>query len=47
MISIIACNRSEQLGYHNGLAKAGIIVAIVFMVLGALGSASRLGLANS
>lgn len=47
VISIIAYNRSKQLGYNNGLAKAGIIVAIVFMVLGALGSVTRLGLSNS
>jgi preprotein translocase subunit SecG len=38
VISIIAYNRSKQLGYENGLAKAGIIVAIVFMVLSVLGN---------
>ena len=38
IISIIAYNRSKQMGYENGLAKAGIIVAIVFMVLGVIGN---------
>ena len=38
IISIIAYNRSKQLGYENGLAKAGIIVAAVFMVLGVVGN---------
>ena len=46
VISIIAYNRSKQLGFNNGLAKAGIIVSAALMILGALGNAARLGLSR-
>ena len=46
VISIIAYNRSKQLGFNNGLAKAGIIVSAALMILGALGNAARLGLSH-
>lgn len=36
VISIIAFNRSKQLGYTNNLAKAGIIISAVLIALGVL-----------
>ena len=33
IVSIIARNKSKQAGFQNGLAKAGIIVSIILMVL--------------
>ena len=36
IVSIIAYNKSKQAGFTNNIAKAGIIVAIVFMVLGGI-----------
>lgn len=37
VLSIVAYNKSKAAGFDNGIAKAGIVVAIVFMVLGAVG----------
>ncbi|MBO0608560.1 DUF4190 domain-containing protein [Myceligenerans salitolerans] len=34
IVSIIARNKSKEAGFQNGLAKGGIIVSIVLMVLG-------------
>lgn len=40
IISIIAYNKSKAVGYKNNLALAGIIIAAVFMVVGAISSAT-------
>ena len=36
IVSIIANNQSKAAGYTNGLAKAGIILSIVFLVIGVI-----------
>ena len=33
IISIVAFNQSKKAGFHNGLAKAGIIVGVITTVL--------------
>ncbi len=38
IISIVARNKSKNAGFQNGLAKAGIIVSIVLMVLNIIGA---------
>ncbi len=38
IISIVARGKSKQAGFQNGLAKAGIIVSIVLMVLNIIGA---------
>lgn len=40
IICIIAYNKSKAVGYKNNLALAGIIIAAVFMVVGAISSAT-------
>lgn len=41
VVSIIALNKSKAAGYNNQLAKAGIVVSIVMMVLGAIAGFTR------
>lgn len=38
IVSIIASNQSKAAGVENGPAKAGIILSIIFLVLGVIGT---------
>lgn len=44
IVSIIARKKSREAGFDNGLAKAGIIVGIILLVLGIIGTIASVAL---